>query len=164
MGTNYYLRPDPCECCGRGLEPLHIGKSCMGWCFRLHVYPPGLYCPDWLEGLLPEKRPQDWDTMKGFLLAAQVVPARRSSELSERLPQALAATRCTIQDGCGQVVNWFKFLETVYNRRALTADPDWLLMNGAIEGPNHMARVPIDQHVIGHHDTLPIDYSADEFS
>lgn len=40
MGTNYYLHPKPdCECCGRPLEPLHIGKSSGGWCFALHVDP-----------------------------------------------------------------------------------------------------------------------------
>lgn len=32
MGTNYYLhRPDE--------DPLHIGKSSVGWCFSLHVIP-----------------------------------------------------------------------------------------------------------------------------
>jgi hypothetical protein len=40
MGTNYYLHPRPdCECCGRPFEPLHIGKSSVGWCFGLHVIP-----------------------------------------------------------------------------------------------------------------------------
>lgn len=40
MGTNYYLHTKPdCECCGRGFEPLHIGKSSGGWCFSLHVMP-----------------------------------------------------------------------------------------------------------------------------
>jgi hypothetical protein len=40
MGTNYYLHTKPdCECCGRGYEPLHIGKSSGGWCFTLHVMP-----------------------------------------------------------------------------------------------------------------------------
>jgi len=39
MGTNYYLREKPCECCGRAGEDLHIGKSSAGWCFVLHVYP-----------------------------------------------------------------------------------------------------------------------------
>lgn len=39
MGTNYYLKPKPCECCGRTDEGLHIGKSSAGWCFSLHVIP-----------------------------------------------------------------------------------------------------------------------------
>lgn len=38
MGTNYYLSKAPdCPTCGRNDEPLHIGKSSMGWCFSLHV-------------------------------------------------------------------------------------------------------------------------------
>ena len=40
MGTNYYLHTDnACPHCGREYEPLHIGKSSVGWCFSLHVYP-----------------------------------------------------------------------------------------------------------------------------
>lgn len=38
MGTNYYLEEkSSCECCGRGYESLHIGKSSMGWNFSLHI-------------------------------------------------------------------------------------------------------------------------------
>lgn len=37
MGTNYYLHRNVCAHCGRGDEPLHIGKSSAGWCFSLHV-------------------------------------------------------------------------------------------------------------------------------
>ena len=40
MGTNYYWIPkEPCECCKRPYEPIHIGKSSAGWCFGLHVIP-----------------------------------------------------------------------------------------------------------------------------
>jgi len=39
MGTNYYLKVDPCPHCGRSDERLHIGKSSAGWCFSLHVIP-----------------------------------------------------------------------------------------------------------------------------
>lgn len=37
MGTNYYLHENACPHCGRGDEPLHIGKSSAGWVFALHV-------------------------------------------------------------------------------------------------------------------------------
>ncbi len=50
MSTNYYLRNVPCPCCGHVDEPLHIGKSSMGWCFALHVIPN--------EGLM---RLEDWE-------------------------------------------------------------------------------------------------------
>lgn len=40
MGTNYYLiEREPCECCGRPYERLHIGKSSSGWHFSLHGIP-----------------------------------------------------------------------------------------------------------------------------
>ena len=38
MGTNYFLRYNQCEHCGR-YDEKHIGKSSAGWCFGLHVYP-----------------------------------------------------------------------------------------------------------------------------
>jgi hypothetical protein len=49
MGTNFYLRIDPCERCGRSDVQLHIGKSSSGWCFALHVIPEeGINClEDW---------------------------------------------------------------------------------------------------------------------
>ena len=39
MGTNYYMKEDVCEHCGRGEELKHIGKSSHGWNFTLHIYP-----------------------------------------------------------------------------------------------------------------------------
>ena len=40
MGTNYYLHAPKCLHCGKEEEPpLHLGKSSIGWCFGLHVYP-----------------------------------------------------------------------------------------------------------------------------
>jgi len=40
MGTNYYWhKQDPCPHCNRSYEPLHVGKSCGGWYFSLHVIP-----------------------------------------------------------------------------------------------------------------------------
>lgn len=38
MGTNYYWHKRP-SWCGCSLEGLHIGKSSLGWCFALRVYP-----------------------------------------------------------------------------------------------------------------------------
>jgi hypothetical protein len=40
MSTNYYLHAPACTHCGKEEEPpLHLGKSSIGWCFGLHVYP-----------------------------------------------------------------------------------------------------------------------------
>ena len=48
MGCNYYLKAkDPCHCCGRPFEDLHIGKSSVGWYFSLHIIPEmGIYSLD----------------------------------------------------------------------------------------------------------------------
>lgn len=54
MGTNYYHHEKaPCECCGRGYERTHIGKSSGGWCFSLHVIPEdGIFdLNDWKKRL-----------------------------------------------------------------------------------------------------------------
>jgi len=37
MGTNYYMRENICNSCGRYNE-LHIGKSSYGWAFSLRIY------------------------------------------------------------------------------------------------------------------------------
>ena len=40
MGTNYYLHEKPpCPTCGHETEPLHIGKSSVGWAFALRIMP-----------------------------------------------------------------------------------------------------------------------------
>lgn len=39
MGTNYYLRHEPCEHCGRSDEEIHLGKSSLGWTFSFRAYP-----------------------------------------------------------------------------------------------------------------------------
>ena len=51
MGTNYYYTPKVCPHCGRGDDPIHIGRSSGGWCFSLHVYPEdGIHTlDDWKE-------------------------------------------------------------------------------------------------------------------
>ncbi len=39
MGTNYYFLEKPAMDIFGKAELRHIGKSSMGWCFGLHVYP-----------------------------------------------------------------------------------------------------------------------------
>lgn len=61
MGTNYYLKTAPCECCGLHDEQntMHIGKSSYGWCFSLHV-------GKWLNGAddAPEAHSlEDWQSL-----------------------------------------------------------------------------------------------------
>lgn len=52
MGTNYYHHEQAaCIACGRDFDSRHIGKSSVGWCFSLHIYPSeGITSlDDWLE-------------------------------------------------------------------------------------------------------------------
>lgn len=53
MGTNYYQIIDPCKCCNRGSEEIHIGKSSAGWPFSVHVIPEmEIYSwDDWMKRL-----------------------------------------------------------------------------------------------------------------
>jgi hypothetical protein len=39
MGENYFLKSSACPTCSHSAEPLHIGKSSIGWKFLLRVYP-----------------------------------------------------------------------------------------------------------------------------
>ena len=36
MGTNYYVRMNKCESCGR-YDEIHIGKQSAGWRFLVHI-------------------------------------------------------------------------------------------------------------------------------
>lgn len=38
MGTNYFLRIDCCDKCGRSDEERHIGKASAGWTFSFQGY------------------------------------------------------------------------------------------------------------------------------
>jgi hypothetical protein len=46
MGTNYYLRTNECEHCGR-FDELHIGKSSAGWTFSFQALPGIQSWQDW---------------------------------------------------------------------------------------------------------------------
>lgn len=51
MGTNYFLHSQKCPHCGiERKDKMHLGKSSVGWCFSLHVYPE-LELNDW-DGIL----------------------------------------------------------------------------------------------------------------
>lgn len=85
MGTNFYLhepQPETCPHCGHApdYEPLHIGKSSMGWCFSLHVIPE--------EGI---NTLEDWQQRWGKLGAVikdeygdAITPAEMLQRITER--------------------------------------------------------------------------------
>jgi hypothetical protein len=62
MGTNYYVRENICDCCGR-YDEIHIGKSSGGWCFTLRIYPSkGINdLKDWIPFLQGKKIFNEYD-------------------------------------------------------------------------------------------------------
>jgi len=53
MGTNYYIRENVCEHCGRAADEVHLGKSSFGWRFTLQANGLRFY--------------KNWDEMKKWL-------------------------------------------------------------------------------------------------
>jgi len=51
MGTNYYHETNVCEHCGKGENPVHIGKSSAGWTFSWHGTDELRSCSDWFVRL-----------------------------------------------------------------------------------------------------------------
>jgi hypothetical protein len=77
MGTNYYVRHNICETCGR-YDEYHIGKSSAGWCFSLHVDPEN-GINDLYDICKLMKRGQVYDEY-----GSDVTPAQMYSIITER--------------------------------------------------------------------------------
>lgn len=76
MGTNFYLRRDPCPTCGRSDEQEHVGKQSAGWRFQFHGG----------NGL-----PESWQAWRGRIKEGLLVDEygeRVSLEEFERLVEA----------------------------------------------------------------------------
>jgi len=138
MGTNYYLKTAPCECCGLHDErnTMHIGKSSYGWCFWLHV---GKWLNDLEDG--PEAHNlEDW--------------------------QALwSRDGWVIVDEEGRTVTPYEMMQIITDRGRPTPSTGFdYHRNSAEPGPNNLARHRIDgKHCLGHGDGT-YDYIAGEFS
>jgi len=39
MGTNYHVKLNECECCGKCDEEIHLGKKSGGWVFLFRLQP-----------------------------------------------------------------------------------------------------------------------------
>jgi hypothetical protein len=108
MGTNYYWHErEPCQTCGRRDEPLHIGKSSVGWVFALHIMPDdGINdLPDW-EARWDRGRIEDEygralspDEMRNIITGRQgahaqaMTPAWLRENSAEHGPNGLARAR-----------------------------------------------------------------------
>lgn len=124
MGTNYYWSGHVCAACGRGDEPLHIGKASAGWCFALHVYKDGpRNLEDWKS---------TWET------------GRITDEYGDTIHRDDLLARITERrDEKGwEHTNWSGYYES---------EDDFHAKNHSERGPHGLLRHRIDgRHCIGH--------------
>lgn len=135
MGMNYYLHRDhACQCCKRPYEPLHIGKSSIGWCFSLHVIPElGINdLEDWQKL---------WDEPNATILNEYGEPVRKEMMLKI----------ITERESRESPEDFFKRNPSLASSRYKTVD-EFYEFNGAIPGPNKLLRHRIDEfsHCVKH--------------
>lgn len=157
MGTNYYLRPKACKCCGLydKQKEVHIGKSSGGWCFSLHV---GQSETDYLftdYGFEPPESLEDWKRLfqtDGYHIFDEYGKRHTVDEMMEVIAsRAWESSRDNIKWGEG----WYSSYRD-YN--------DYLRKNSAVDGPNNLLRHKLDgKHCIGHGEGT-WDYITGEFS
>src|SRR5574337_656967 len=140
MDTNYYLHAKaPCECCGRPYEPLHIGKSVVGWCFALHVIPK--------LGL---------DSLKAWMRAFDVQGTVIYNEYDEKVGVEEMLRIITKRGREPEwEANWY---------RGYPSEQDFHRCNYSERGPSGLLRVRIGLgHCVGHGEGT-WDYIEGEFS
>lgn len=122
MGTNYYVKSNICEHCGKGDEDLHIGKSSAGWVFSLHV--------------MPELEINDLDDWERFWKDKKIVD-EYGSEFSCDDMRAIITER-------GRKADW--------NKRpyGYGSWEEFHQKNHSKRGPSGLLRHQIDGHCIGH--------------
>lgn len=156
MGTNYYFSTKKYRDMprveyteneyGDGIRGIHIGKSSMGWCFSLHVYPEYNIniLEDWKniinnddEGLIVD---ENGDIISVDDLIEIITSRRKELTIKESFNK--------IRDILGYYSNY----------------DDYMNKNSAVEGPNNLMRAKIDGiHCIGHGEGT-YDYIVGEFS
>jgi len=125
MGTNYYLKTEVCECCGRSDEELHIGKSSGGWCFSLH------YDDD--EGVCSL---DDWLVL--FRATDNVIRDEYGNVITPTEMQRVICNRGAKSD---------KFEKKPYGYESWS---DFHMQNNSEAGPNALLRHKIGRHCVGH--------------
>jgi len=124
MGTNFYFHEkQPCPHCGRGFDSRHIGKSSMGWCFSLHVYPE-----EGINGLDDWKRL--WATPGSYI----------KNEYGE-VESVEAMIACITERGPR---------DTEKKPFGYSSWESFHAENGSMNGPNGMLRHRLDRHCVGH--------------
>lgn len=122
MGTNYYVYRNACEHCGRGDEPLHIGKSSAGWCFALHVGR------------------EEWDETPRSLDEWRAKWSEPGAVIRDEYGRTLTADEMLS-----------RILGRSWSGPGPT-NAEWLRQNHAQPGPNGLARHRLDSRCVGHGD------------
>lgn len=141
MGTNYFLHSQKCPHCGiEQKDKMHLGKSSVGWCFSLHVYP--------------ELELNNWQDMWQYIcFCVDEQGYRIENEYGETIsPEQFFS------------IAWNRGSRYPYDPEWLSKE--WLSKNHAKPGPFGLVRHIIDgQHYIGNAGlNAPIDYFVGEFS
>lgn len=143
MGTNYYfLEPNPDydeqDLVSSLVEPkfikTHIGKSSMGWCFSLHVYPE-----------LHIRTLENWKNfIKNYQDECYIINEYNESLTKEELYDII--------ENRERLQTWEEFEEALLNNTYLGRQTleDFLYQNEAIKGPKNLLRHKIGNHCIGH--------------
>lgn len=141
MGTNYYLRKNTCEHCGRGDEDLHIGKSSGGWCFSLCVHPYENIntLEDWRR---------EWDHMESD---TRIVNEYNEIFTPDQMLKVITERRRDIDWGDD---SWFGYKD----------EADFHRHNYSERGPNNLLRSRVDGHHCVGHGEGTWDYIQGEFS
>lgn len=139
MGTNYYLKRNCCPTCGRGDEPLHIGKSSGGWCFSLHVHPE-----DGINDLC------DWE--KEMYESGGVIENEYGETISVVRMLEIITERSSDRD-------WNRdWVYIGYN-----SENEFHQRNHSMRGPNYLLRHQLSHGCIGHGNGT-YDYITGDFS
>ena len=135
MSTNYFLHAPACPHCGTENEaPRHLGKSSMGWCFALHVYP--------------EEDLHNWQDVWNHI-----------DWLVNEADYIIKDEYGRVVDPA----TFFGIVWDRGNCPWKILSKQWLKGNHVIPGPFGLARHRLDDRCIGHGDG-PFDYIIGDFS
>lgn len=128
MGTNYYLKKNCWNICGRPSEEIHIGKSSFGWCFLLHVTNEIKTLEDWIS-LFNER--------KYIIFRKHKIFDEYGREISIKEMESIILDR---KHAPWKENSHYKTPEEFYNA------------NNAESGPNNLARCKLGGGCVGHGD------------
>jgi hypothetical protein len=124
MGTNYYLIGYP------DMPSMHIGKSSVGWCFSLHVYPDmDIHdLNNWIPLFLKYKIENEYgDTIKHTDMQSIIVDRSRKKDWK---------------------TDWWN--QTINGKPCYESEEDFHSKNYSLRGPKGLLRHQINQYCIKH--------------